>query len=105
MKNVKFTLQKHLHLVHLHEPILPSRNKYLMLWFVKNGYKHQVAIYEEYTNITETITSIHSYLTPAFSIHLPYYIQRIGFSESVYEVNSKYYKINYLEKARGAYVV
>lgn len=86
------------------EDILPShRNKHLMLWFVENGLKHQVALHQGYSNITETFAP-ENYSSLIFMVHIPYVIQRMGFSKNAYEANGKeYWKMVFMEKSKGTF--
>ena len=85
---------------------IPSsyKNKYLMIWFTKNGDEYSVAICERMVTITETISSVASFNSNRFGINLNYYVQRIGLSKNHRDNTSlDFYKIIFLEKSKGTH--
>jgi len=75
-----------------------------MLWYVVDGNKHKVALSTGVTNITETFTTLPASGT-RFKVWLPYYVQRLGFSSNVYEVDGiEFWRMMYIEKSRGTYL-
>ena len=90
------------------KPILSDyRNKQLFLWYCKKGYNHKVIICQE-SEISESFpypdTSENTY--DVVHINLHYKIQRIGFSETFYDIYEKeFHKISFLEKANGTFFI
>ena len=85
------------------EPI-PSayRNKRLFLWFCKQGNTFKVIICQG-GHISKTV-SPGAIQADRVNIHLPYKIQRIGFSKNFYNLYEKeFHKISFLEKANGTF--
>jgi len=74
-----------------------------MPWFMQKGNKHQVGIYKGHSNITENFVR-RGYSPTRFTISIPYFSLRVGYSENAYELNSKqYWKIASAEKSKGTY--
>lgn len=104
VENIKFILTNTKSSKPTEEDILPShRNRQIMLWFVVKGNKHQVALFQGFSNITKTFDSA-SNISSVFKVHLPYFIQKMGYSKNAYEVNGKeYWKMAFIEKTKGTY--
>ena len=74
------------------------RNKHLFFWFCKQGNTYKAIICQG-GHINKTMVS-RSFQANCVCIHLPYKVQRIGFSKNFYNLYEKeFHKISFLEKA------
>ena len=103
MKNDKFLIRSPTYGLDYEESILSVyRNKHLFLWFCKQGNTSKAIICQG-GHINETIVPS-NYQANRIVIHLPYKIQRIGFSENFYNLyDEEFHKISFLEKSRGVF--
>ena len=105
IRNNKFLMRSTAYAVDYEEDILSAyQNKHLMLWFCKQGNTYKAIICQG-GHINETIV-LNNFQSNRVVIHLPYKVQRIGFSETFYNVYDKeFHKISFLEKSNGTYFI
>ena len=105
MRNDKFMVRSTTYGLDYKESILSAyRNKHLFLWFCKQGNTYKAIICQG-GHINETIVP-GSFQANRIVIHLPYKIQRMGFSKNFYDLYEKeFHKISFLEKANGVHFI
>ena len=103
IRNDKFMVRSPTYGLDYEESILSAyRNKHLFLWFCKQGNTYKAIICQG-GNINKTIVA-NSFQANRVVIHLPYKVQRIGFSKNFYNLYEKeFHKISFLEKANGTF--
>ena len=105
IRNDKFMVRPMTHGSDYEKSILSAyRNKHLFLWFCKQGNNYKAIICQG-SHINETIVP-GSFQANRVFIHLPYKVQRIGFSKNFYNLYEKeFHKISFLEKANGTFFI
>ena len=77
--------------------------EYLNLWYTKIAGQFRIAVCNNAMSINQTFSGFNINATN-IKITSDYYLQRIGFSKSVYPINDKvYHKIQFLDKAKGVF--
>ena len=81
-----------------------QKDKYLMIWFTKNGNTYRLDLCDDAISITETISPVQAFLANKIYINFRYFIQRIGVSKTFYSVDDiEFHKIIFLEKSKGTH--
>ena len=77
--------------------------EYLNLWYTKIAGQFRIAVCNNAMSIDQTFSGF-NINTSNIKISSYYYVQRIGFSKSVYPINDKvYHKIQFLDKVKGVF--
>ena len=90
---------------HYHTDIISAyQNKHVMMWFCKNNNLYQAIICQG--NHINSQISTSAFQANRVVIHIPYKVQRIGFTDKFYNIYDKeFHKICFLEKANGVHFI